>query len=124
MLLQAFEGLAPYPVHHAYDRYAMVDLEAPDHAMWPEFANMRGRVVILQPGDVLFVPRFWYVALQHQVIPSLRILWMVPQILARIVGALKRLPVAAGLCTPSSLRKPMAAWSSKCNKVPGLASIK
>lgn len=59
VLWQAFNGLAPYPVHHVYDRYAMLDLEAPDLAMWPEFAKVQGHVVILRPGDVLFVPRYW-----------------------------------------------------------------
>ena len=58
-VLQAFNGLAPYPVHHAYDGHAMVDIEQPDLQMWPDATQLAGRVVILAPGDVLFVPRFW-----------------------------------------------------------------
>ena len=56
----AFRGLYPFPLHHPYDRYAMVDFEADDTEQWPLFAGVRGRVAILQPGDVLFVPAYWY----------------------------------------------------------------
>lgn len=55
----AFGGLYPYPVHHCYDGYSMVDLEAADLGMWPKFPCVRGLAVILQPGDVLYVPQYW-----------------------------------------------------------------
>ena len=42
---------------HTYDRYAMVDLEDPDLALFPGAANVRGEVVVMQPGDVLYIPR-------------------------------------------------------------------
>ena len=58
---QAFAGLYPYPVHHTYDTYSMVDLEALDPGLWPKFGQVRGRTAILQPGDVLFVPQYWWV---------------------------------------------------------------
>lgn len=56
---QAFDGLYPYPLHHTYDRYSMVDLEAPDAGLWPKFSGVRGVTAILSPGDVLFVPAYW-----------------------------------------------------------------
>ena len=49
----------PYPVHHPYDRYAMVDLDCVDAGDWPDFARVHGSVAILEPGDLLFVPQFW-----------------------------------------------------------------
>lgn len=57
---QAFEGLYPYPSHHPYDRYSMVDLEAPDAGLWPKFGGgVRGLAAVLAPGDVLYVPAYW-----------------------------------------------------------------
>ena len=58
---QAFEGLYPYPVHHTYDGYSMVDFEVPDAGLWPKFSGVCGLSAILQPGDVLFVPQYWCV---------------------------------------------------------------
>ncbi len=49
----------PYPVHHPYDRYSMVDLDRVDADEWPRFGGVRGSVCILEPGDLLFVPQFW-----------------------------------------------------------------
>lgn len=56
---QAFEGLYPYPIHHTYDRYCMVDLEEPDLGLWPKFSGVRGQTAILGPGDALYVPAYW-----------------------------------------------------------------
>ena len=61
--LQAFRGLYPYPVHHPYDQYSMVDFDRPDAAAWPHFlSGARGRCCILTPGDLLFVPQYWCAA--------------------------------------------------------------
>ncbi|KAL4452346.1 hypothetical protein ABPG75_008008 [Micractinium tetrahymenae] len=63
---QAFEGLYPYPSHHPYDRYSMVDFEAPDAGLWPKFGSgVRGLAAVLAPGDVLYVPAYWFVHVQH-----------------------------------------------------------
>ena len=56
---QAFDGVYPYPTHHPYDRYSMVDLEAPDPGLWPKWGGVRGVSALLQPGDVLYVPAYW-----------------------------------------------------------------
>jgi hypothetical protein len=34
----------------------MVDLEAPNYDDWPQFAQVKGTVCILEPGDVLYTP--------------------------------------------------------------------
>ncbi|UPR02111.1 JmjC domain-containing protein [Chloropicon primus] len=60
----AFEGLYPYPVHHPYDGYSMVDFEAEEDAnksLWPLFGeNVRGKECILEPGEVLYVPQYFF----------------------------------------------------------------
>ncbi|GMH34419.1 hypothetical protein BSKO_02253 [Bryopsis sp. KO-2023] len=56
----AFEGIYPFPLHHPYDRYSMVDFEQIDEQMWPNFHKVKGAQCILQPGEVLFVPQFWF----------------------------------------------------------------
>lgn len=58
---QAFDGMYPYPVHHPYDTYSMVDLEKPDVGQWPHNAKVKGLCCILKPGDVLYLPAYWYV---------------------------------------------------------------
>lgn len=54
----------PYPVHHPYDRYSMVDLDCVDAEEWPAFGSVRGSVCIMEPGDLLFVPQFWWACVQ------------------------------------------------------------
>lgn len=49
----------PFPVHHTYDGYAMPDLDSPDTTAWPKLANVRGLSVVLQPGQLLFIPAYW-----------------------------------------------------------------
>lgn len=58
---QAFNGMYPYPVHHPYDTYSMVDLEDPDLGQWPHNASVKGLCCILKPGNVLYLPAYWYV---------------------------------------------------------------
>ena len=58
---QAFNGLYPYPVHHLYDCFSMVNFEKPRLDVWPRFSNVRGQLAILSPGSVLYVPPFWCV---------------------------------------------------------------
>lgn len=55
----SFSGMYPFAVHHPYDGHSMVDWEAPDESAWPACQGVRGRVCLLQPGDVLFVPSCW-----------------------------------------------------------------
>lgn len=57
---QAFEGMYPYPVAHPYDQGSMVDFDHPDYGQWPKLSRTHGMVCIMEPGDVLYVPRFWF----------------------------------------------------------------
>jgi hypothetical protein len=40
--------------------FSPVDVEAPDLARYPRFAQARGLQALLGPGDVLFIPRGWW----------------------------------------------------------------
>ena len=54
-------GLYPYPVHHPLDTRAQVDLSRPDLSTFPQLATVRGaREVVLEPGQTLFLPAYWW----------------------------------------------------------------
>ena len=48
-----------YPVHHPLDRRAQVDLSGANGG-WPRLAGAREREVTVGPGDVLFLPAYWW----------------------------------------------------------------
>jgi|TARA_B100001142_G_scaffold60065_1_gene59039 hypothetical protein len=50
----------PYPVAHPYDGYSMVDLDDVNYGQTPAFAAVRGQSFILEPGDLLYIPRGWW----------------------------------------------------------------
>ena len=59
--------LYPYPWHHPMDRSARVDLNAERSAQlkrFPRFGEARGVDVTLHPGDMLFLPAYWW----HEVV--------------------------------------------------------
>ncbi|XP_041364031.1 hypoxia-inducible factor 1-alpha inhibitor-like [Gigantopelta aegis] len=58
-----FECLYPYPVFHPHDRQSQVDFDNPDFEKFPKFRNLKGLETVLGPGDVLFLPTYWW----HQV---------------------------------------------------------
>jgi hypoxia-inducible factor 1-alpha inhibitor (HIF hydroxylase) len=60
--------LAPYPWHHPLDRSAQVDLRdiAGSTRRFPRFAEARGFEVVLQPGDLFFLPAYWW----HEVLTA------------------------------------------------------
>lgn len=119
--LQAFRGLYPYPVHHPYDQYSMVDFDRPDTAAWPKFlSGVRGRCCILEPGDLLFVPQYWWAAV-HRPSPAVARIGSSPEmyldamqrhvcrdIHERLQGQSRdSLVCDTGLFTPSSWRRTM-----------------
>ena len=55
-----FEGLYPYPIHHPYDCYSMVDFDEQDLGKWPKLVRVRGMMCVLEPGDILHIPRCWW----------------------------------------------------------------
>ena len=53
-------ALFPFPVHHDYDRRCGVDLDLPHSRHASRLRRARGMVVELQPGDVLYIPPYWW----------------------------------------------------------------
>ena len=58
---QAFGGMYPYPTQHPYDTMAMASIETINPEDWPGTKDVRLDRAILAPGDVLFVPAYWFV---------------------------------------------------------------
>ena len=56
----SFRGMYPYPVAHPYDGYSMVDFDDVNYGQTPAFSSVRGMCFVLEPGDVLYVPRGWW----------------------------------------------------------------
>ncbi|ELU06865.1 hypothetical protein CAPTEDRAFT_183371 [Capitella teleta] len=57
---EQFSCLYPYPVHHPHDRQCQVDFENPDYERFPLFKDVAGQEAVLGPGDVLFLPMYWF----------------------------------------------------------------
>ncbi|KAJ6661727.1 hypothetical protein lerEdw1_013249 [Lerista edwardsae] len=55
-----FECLYPYPVHHPCDRQSQVDFDNPDYEKFPNFQNVVGYETVVGPGDVLYIPMYWW----------------------------------------------------------------
>ncbi|KAL9961291.1 hypothetical protein ACROYT_G030203 [Oculina patagonica] len=55
-----FRSLYPYPVGHPHDRQTQLDFENPDLNRFPRFSEIRGMEVALEPGEVLYIPNFWW----------------------------------------------------------------
>lgn len=55
-----FPKMYPYPVYHPHDRQSQVDFENPDLEQFPDFRHCRGLEAVLKPGDVLYLPMYWW----------------------------------------------------------------
>ena len=53
------ENLHVYPPSHPSGRHSQVDFSKPEVEKFPRFKRAVGNEVILQPGDVLYVPTNW-----------------------------------------------------------------
>ncbi|XP_070544125.1 hypoxia-inducible factor 1-alpha inhibitor-like [Ptychodera flava] len=58
-----FGCLYPYPVSHPCDRQSQVDFDNPDYERFPGFREAYGKEAIVGPGDVLYIPMYWW----HQI---------------------------------------------------------
>ena len=52
--------LYPLPVHNPCDRQSQVDLYNPDLDRFPKFAQAQPLEARLNPGDVLYIPQYWW----------------------------------------------------------------
>ncbi|XP_030766191.1 hypoxia-inducible factor 1-alpha inhibitor-like [Sitophilus oryzae] len=55
-----FECLYPHPVYHPHDRQSMVDFDKPDYTRFPRFKFAKGYETVVEPGDVLYIPIYWW----------------------------------------------------------------
>ncbi|CAG9854482.1 unnamed protein product [Phyllotreta striolata] len=55
-----FECLYPHPVYHPHDRQSMIDFDRPDYTKYPKFKNVKGCETVVGPGDVLYIPIYWW----------------------------------------------------------------
>eukprot|EP00546_Thalassionema_frauenfeldii_P016723 CAMPEP_0178894872 /NCGR_PEP_ID=MMETSP0786-20121207/259_1 /TAXON_ID=186022 /ORGANISM="Thalassionema frauenfeldii, Strain CCMP 1798" /LENGTH=324 /DNA_ID=CAMNT_0020565013 /DNA_START=335 /DNA_END=1309 /DNA_ORIENTATION=- len=49
-----------YPVGHPSGRHSAIDWIQPDYERFPEFAKAQLSEVVLQAGDALYLPTFWF----------------------------------------------------------------
>ena len=54
------ENLALYPKDHPSGRHSAVDWSNPDLDSFPQFSQARTNEVVLQAGDVLYLPTNWF----------------------------------------------------------------
>ena len=52
--------LALYPKGHPSGRHSAVDWSHPDLEAYPEFASAKANEIILQPGELLYLPTEWF----------------------------------------------------------------
>jgi hypothetical protein len=57
------EWLYPYPVHAVMKHLSFVDVENPDLIRCPEYRKARPMECVLEPGELLYIPAYWW----HQV---------------------------------------------------------
>jgi len=55
-----FKNLYTFPLFHACDRQTQVNLDNIDYEKFPNIANANGWECVLNPGDVLYLPSYWY----------------------------------------------------------------
>lgn len=55
-----FGNVYPYPCHHYYDRQCQVDIDNPDLERFPKFKDAKCVQGIVHPGDVLYLPPYWF----------------------------------------------------------------
>lgn len=59
-------SLYPYLHTHGHpSTFSQVDVESVDERRFPLFAQAEGREGTLEPGDLLFIPAYWYHSFKH-----------------------------------------------------------
>lgn len=54
------DNLYPYPWIHPFGHKSQVHFDHPDIENLPNYKNVQGRIAELNPGDVLYVPPYWW----------------------------------------------------------------
>ncbi|KAL1515572.1 hypothetical protein AB1Y20_002192 [Prymnesium parvum] len=94
--------LYPYPVGHPMDNFAQPDLERPDLERFPALAHAKALEATLQPGDVLWLPKYWW-HLVHQVGTGENLslsVWLGDKGNAAFMQEVRSIPLAASVHAP------------------------
>lgn len=62
---EGFPSFYPFPIGHPCDRQAAVDLRAPDFARFPQLRSARFMYAVLEEGDALYIPSYWWHEMHH-----------------------------------------------------------
>lgn len=54
------KDMSLYPMAHPLERHSQVDWNAPNLTQFPNFEHVRVNEVVLQAGDVLYLPTYWF----------------------------------------------------------------
>ena len=54
------KNMALLPIGHPSGRHSAVDWSDPDFEKFPQFRDVMANEVVLQPGDVLYLPTMWF----------------------------------------------------------------
>uniref|UniRef100_A0A0A9WJF7 Hypoxia-inducible factor 1-alpha inhibitor n=1 Tax=Lygus hesperus TaxID=30085 RepID=A0A0A9WJF7_LYGHE len=57
---EQFGCLYPHPAWHPHDRQSQVDFDDPDLEKYPKFSEALASEAIVGPGDVLYIPNYWW----------------------------------------------------------------
>jgi ribosomal protein L16 Arg81 hydroxylase len=49
-----------YPMKHPLERHTQVDWFSPDLTKFPNFEHVHANEVVLQAGDVMYLPTYWF----------------------------------------------------------------
>jgi len=60
-----FERMYPHPTSHPCDCQSSVDLSNPDFERFPKMRELKGVKCILEPGEVLYIPSYWFHEILH-----------------------------------------------------------
>jgi len=55
-----FGCLYPHPVYHPHDRQSQIDFDNIDLTRFPKFDRVQGVEAVVKPGDVLYIPNYWW----------------------------------------------------------------
>jgi len=55
-----FGNMYSFPAHHSHDRQSQVNFDGPDLTKFPRFENAQALETIIGPGEVLFIPAYWW----------------------------------------------------------------
>jgi len=55
-----YECMYPYPLNHPNDRQSQVNIHNPDLTTFTNFAFATPHEAVIHPGDVLYVPSYWW----------------------------------------------------------------